>query len=52
VLLAKLLSARGVALRFFMRCLLRHAIPPNLTIIRTAAVFEESARRVEVLVLF
>jgi hypothetical protein len=51
VLLEKLSLARSIGLPSFMRYLLRHAIPPDSTIIRTDAVFEESARRVEVLIL-
>jgi hypothetical protein len=43
VLLAKLPPASGVALPFFMCCSLRHAIPPDSTIIRTYAALEESA---------
>lgn len=51
VLLAKLSLARSIGLPSFMRYLLRHAILADSTIIRTDAVFEESARRVEVLIL-
>lgn len=51
MLLEKLSLARSIVLPSFMRYLLRHAIPPDSTIIRTDAVFEESARRVEVLIL-
>lgn len=51
VLLAKLSLARSIGLPSFMRYLLRHAILADSTIIRTDAVFEESARRVDVLIL-